>query len=250
EMTIDLEEAIREAYANRPNLEQTQFLLDNDEDIVARAKDGLRMDLTARAQYQRSGLSGKNTAQAIDTDMPPDGMDDLFFPPRSLVNDSWIDSAQQLYGEVFDSWLVALNLSIPLGNKQAKASYHNARLRQEQRREILDSQELDVVIEVRSTARTVHNTVERVLAARVNVRLQRERLAAENKRYENGMTTTFDLFQFQDDLTRAESQVSLALVDYNKALADLEAAKGTLARSRGVLVQDLMAQGRAVVDLP
>jgi outer membrane protein TolC len=182
--------------------------------------------------------------------MPPDGVDDLFFPPRSLLNESWIDSAQQLYGEVFDSWLVSLNLSIPLGNKQAKANYLNARLRQEQRREILDSQELDVVIEVRNTARAVHNTVERVLAARVNVRLQRERLAAENKRYENGMTTTFDLLQFQDDLTRAESQVSLALVDYNKALADLEAAKGTLARSRGVLVQDLMAQGRAVVDLP
>ena len=115
---------------------------------------------------------------------------------------------------------------------------------------MIDAQELDTVIEVRNTARAVHNTVERVLAARVNVRLQRERLAAENKRYDNGMTTTFDLFQFQDDLTRAESQVSLALVDYNKALADLEAAKGTLARSRGVLVQDLMAQGRAVVDLP
>ena len=250
EMTIDLEDAIREAYANRPNLEQTQFLLDNDEDIVARAKDGLRMDLTARAQYQRSGLSGKNTAQSFDTSVPPDGVDDLFIPARSLVNDSWVDSAEQLYEEVFDSWLISLNLSIPLGNKQAKANYLNARLRQEQRREILDSQELDVVIEVRNSARAVHNTVERVLAARVNVRLQRERLAAENKRYENGMTTTFDLFQFQDDLTRAESQVSLALVDYNKALADLEAAKGTLARSRGVLVQDLMAQGRAVVDLP
>ena len=248
DLTIDLDAAIQDAYHNRPDLEQTQFLLDNDEDIVARAKDGLRMDLTARGQYQRSGLSGKNTGQLIDTDN--DGIPDLNIPARSLSNDSWTDSAQQLYDEVFDSWLVSLNLSIPLGNKQAKANYLNARLRQEQRREILDSQELDAVIEVRSAARTVHNTVERVQAARVNVRLQRERLAAENKRYDNGMTTTFDLFQFQDDLTRAESQVSLALVDYNKALADLEAAKGTLARSRGVHVQDLMAQGQTLVDLP
>jgi len=145
---------------------------------------------------------------------------------------------------------VSLNLAIPLGNKQAKARFLNARLRQEQRREFLDAQELDTVISVRNSARAVHNTVERVQAARVNVRLQRERLSAENKRYENGMTTTFNLFQFQDDLTQAESMVSLALVDYNKALSDLETAKGTLARSRGVIVQDLMAQGRAVVDLP
>ncbi|TDI34468.1 MAG: TolC family protein [Acidobacteria bacterium] len=248
EMTIDLEAAIQEAYANRPDLEQTQFLLENDEDIVARARNGLRMDLTARAQYQRSGLTGKNTAQALDTD--GDGIPDLFIPARSLLNDSFSDAASQIYDEIFDSWLVSLNLAIPLGNKQAKARFLNARLRQEQRREFLDAQELDTVISVRNSARAVHNTVERVQAARVNVRLQRERLSAENKRYENGMTTTFNLFQFQDDLTQAESMVSLALVDYNKALSDLETAKGTLARSRGVIVQDLMAQGRAVVDLP
>lgn len=248
EMTIDLEAAIQEAYANRPDLEQTQFLLENDEDIVARARNGLRMDLTARAQYQRSGLTGKNTAQALDTD--GDGIPDLFIPARALLNDSFSDAASQIYDEIFDSWLVSLNLAIPLGNKQAKARFLNARLRQEQRREFLDAQELDTVISVRNSARAVHNTVERVQAARVNVRLQRERLSAENKRYENGMTTTFNLFQFQDDLTQAESMVSLALVDYNKALSDLETAKGTLARSRGVIVQDLMAQGRAVVDLP
>ena len=248
EMTIDLEAAIQEAYANRPDLEQTQFLLENDEDIVARARNGLRMDLTARAQYQRSGLTGKNTAQALDTS--GNGIPDLFIPARSLLNDSFSDAASQIYDEIFDSWLVSLNLAIPLGNKQAKARFLNARLRQEQRREFLDAQELDTVISVRNSARAVHNTVERVQAARVNVRLQRERLSAENKRYENGMTTTFNLFQFQDDLTQAESMVSLALVDYNKALSDLETAKGTLARSRGVIVQDLMAQGRAVVDLP
>lgn len=237
DMTIDLDAAIQEAYAHRPDLEQTEYLLENDEDIVASARDAMRMDLTARALYKRSGLSGKNTAQGT-------------IPARSTLDDNFVDSAQQIYDETFDSWLVSLNLAIPLGNKQAKANYLTARLRQEQRREVLDSQELDAVIEVRNAVRGVINTIERVEAARVNVRLQRERLAAENKRYDNGMTTTFDLFQFQDDLTRAESQVSLALVDYNKALADLEAAKGTLARNRGVHVQDLMAQGRAVVDLP
>jgi len=53
------------------------------------------------------------------------------------------------------------------------------------------------------------------------------------------MTTTFNLFQFQDDLTQSESQESLALVDYNKALIDLEAVKGTLPEARGVHVADI-----------
>ena len=143
-----------------------------------------------------------------------------------------------------------MNWAIPLGNKRAKADFLTARLRQEQRKQLLDSQELDAVIQVRNSARSVLNTVERVKASRTNVRLQRERLAAENKRYDNGMTTTFNLLQFQDDLTKAESQEHLALVDYNKALADLEASKGTLARNRGVLWQDIMAEGRTVVEMP
>ena len=101
--------------------------------------------------------------------------------------------------------------------------------------------------------RAVENTVERVKAARVNVRLQQERLRAENKRYENGMTTTFNLFQFQDDLTQSESQVSLALVDYNKALIDLEAAKGTLPESRGVhvaTIRDKALNGNGATGTP
>ena len=112
-----------------------------------------------------------------------------------------------------------------------------------QRKEIFDSEDLGAVIEVRNRARAVDNAVERVKAAEVTVRLQRERLSAENKRYENGMTTTFDLLQFQDDLTQAESQVIAALVDYNKARADLEAAQGTLPQARGVHHVDLMYSG-------
>jgi outer membrane protein len=245
ELTIDLEGAIREAYANRPDLEQTEYLLQNDEDIVLRARDAMRQDLTARASYQRSGLTGKNTFNLGD---PNDPTDDI--PARSLLNESWIDSAKQVYQDVFDSWEVSLNWAIPLGNKKAKADFLTARLRQEQRKQLLDSQELDAVIAVRNSARNVLNTVERVKASRVNVRLQRERLAAENKRYDNGMTTTFELFQFQDDLTRAESQVNLAMVDYNKAIADLEASKGTIAQSRGVYWEDILEEGSTEVDLP
>lgn len=248
EMTIDLEGAIREAYENRPDLEQTEYLLENDEDIVLRARDAMRHDLTARAQYKRSGLTGKNVfIPGNPGPVPPPSPD---IPARSVVDGSWIDSAEQIYDEVYDSWEISLNWAIPLGNKKAKSDFLTARLRQEQRKQLLDSQELDAVIAVRNSARNVLNTVERVKASRVNVRLQRERLEAENKRYDNGMTTTFELFQFQDDLTRAESQVNLAMVDYNKAIADLEASKGTLTRTRGVYWEDIMAAGRVEVELP
>ncbi|MFQ5670571.1 MAG: TolC family protein [Acidobacteriota bacterium] len=236
-LTIDVEAAIQEAFENRPDLEQTGYEIDNDVDRVKQMRSGLRWDLVGRAQYGRVGLTGKQF-DISQFPAPLSGQTDLF------------DGLGDLLDESFDNWLVSLNLVIPLGNKQAKANYLNARLTQEQRAEQLDSQRLGAVIEVRNAARAVRNTIERVKAARANVRLQKARLNAENKRYENGMTTTFDLFQFQDDLTQAESTVLLALVDYNKALADLEAAKGTLVQSRGVEVTDLLAQGAEEPELP
>ncbi len=237
-MRIDLPAALEEAYANRPDLEQTQKLIANDEDLVARARDQMRWDLVGSASYGRAGQVGRREGGFVGP---------IFFPSR---NDDVYAAFEEIYDEDFRNWGLSLNLVVPLGNKQAKAGYLNARLVQQQRQEIFDSQELDAVIQVRNAARQVENTVERVKAARVNVRLQRERLAAENKRYENGMTTTFDLFQFQDDLPRAESQVILALVDFNKSLADLEAAKGTLATARGVVVAELVERGVELPELP
>jgi outer membrane protein TolC len=234
-MRIDLPAAIEEAFANRPDLEQTQKLIANDEDLVAQARDRMRWDLVGTARYGRAGQVGRRLS-------PDAGL--------SVADDGVFDAFQETYDENFRHWNLSLNLVVPLGNKQAKAGYLNSRLVQQQRQEIFDSLELDAVIAVRNAARQVDNTVERVKAGRVNVRLQRERLAAENKRYENGMTTTFDLFQFQDDLTRAESQVILALVDHNKALADLGAAKGTLAASRGVQVAELVERGVKLPELP
>ncbi|MFQ5720072.1 MAG: TolC family protein [Acidobacteriota bacterium] len=234
-MKVDVDAAIKISYENRPDLEQTRFLIANDEDLVAQAKDQTRWDLALRAQYKRAGIAGDNAALTFgDPNMP-------FL--LAAVDDNQFDALRQIYQENFDSWQLSLNLQIPIGNKVARSNYLEARLRQVQRRQVFESQDLAAVIEVRNRARAVDNAVERVKAARVNVGLQRERLEAENKRYENGMTTTFDLFLFQDDLTRAESQVIAALVDYNKALADLEAAKGTLTSARGVHYTDLMYVG-------
>ena len=230
-LTFDVKAAVEEADRSRPDLEQTRIEIENDADRVARARDLTQWDLVGSARYERTGLAGRSEAFLLD---PND--------PLSLVparDEDLTDAFSEIVDENFDTWQLSINLIIPLGNRQAEANYATTRLRQDQRQQVLEAQLREAAVLVRNRVRAVENTVERVKAARVNVRLQQERLRAENKRYENGMTTTFNLFQFQDDLTQSESQVSLALVDYNKALIELEAAKGTLPEARGVHVADI-----------
>ena len=243
--TFDVRAEVEEANQSRPDLEQTRIEIENDADRVTRARDLMRWDLVGSARYERTGLAGDRGAVLLDPNDPLS-----LLPP---LDEDLTDAFNEVVDENFDTWQLSVNLIIPLGNKQAEANYMSARLRQDQRQQVLEAQLREAAVLVRNRVRTVENTVERVKAARVNVRLQQERLRAENKRYENGMTTTFNLFQFQDDLTQSESQVSLALVDYNKALIDLEAAKGTLPESRGVhvaTIRDKALDGNGATGTP
>jgi outer membrane protein TolC len=243
-LVVDLQESIQEAMERRPDLLQLRLQMENDEDSVKYARNQLRYDLGLRAQYGKTSLGGSFFSLASNPTPPPD------FIRVAEGETSISDALGDLFTEDYDNWLIGLNFIIPFNNKAAKADYLNARLAQDQRAGAYDSLVLDSAIEIRNRVRAVENAIQRVKAGRVNVRLQRERLEAENKRYENGMTTTWDLFRFQDELALAASQVILALVDYNKALVDLDAAKGTLAEERGVEEADLLAAEPANPSLP
>ena len=70
--------------------------------------------------------------------------------------------------------------------------------------------------------------------SKVNTVLQQKKLEAEQKKFENGMSTSFEVLTFQRDLANAELAEVRALLDYVKSLAALEKAKGTLLEARGL----------------
>ena len=74
--------------------------------------------------------------------------------------------------------------------------------------------------------------IKRVEAADKNVDLQREKLDAEQKKFDNGMSTSFEVLTFQKDLADAELRMINAALDYTKSLTALERSKGTLLEAR------------------
>jgi outer membrane protein TolC len=79
----------------------------------------------------------------------------------------------------------------------------------------------------------VESGYERVVAARKNVELQNKKLEAEQKKFDNGMSTSFEVFTFQTDLRNAQTVVDPRDARLQQGLADLERAKGTLLESKG-----------------
>jgi hypothetical protein len=126
---------------------------------------------------------------------------------------------------------------VPIGNRQAQAEYYRSEADLLQAQSLMAQAEQAARLDVRQTVRQVETTLQRVKAGRVNVRLQAEKLRAEQKKFENGMSTSFQVLTFQDDLFSAKTRENLATADYNKALVDLARAKGTLLVEKGILVQ-------------
>jgi outer membrane protein TolC len=127
-------------------------------------------------------------------------------------------------------------VEIPLGNKAAKAQHAATTLQQQQADAQLQNLLLAADIDVRTKVRDVNTNIKRVEAARKNRELQEKNREAEQKKFDNGMSTSFTVLQIQEDLANAESQMNLAIIDYNKSLVSLERAKGTLIEARQIQV--------------
>ena len=63
---------------------------------------------------------------------------------------------------------------------------------------------------------------------------QQKKVEAEQKRLQYGMTTTYDVLNFQNDLTLAKVSLTQSIIDYNKSLTALDEATGKLLEKQGI----------------
>ncbi len=222
EVTLDMEIEVRTAESHRPDLEQARLNVQSRETEASYRVNQKRWGLDFSAGYSSKGAD----------------LDDLA-------------GRQGTYRDAFDimrdndlpNWNLALTLSVPIGNREAIASYIEADHALNQARYELQRVTQLTRVEVRDAVRTVRTNIKRVHATQVNSRLQREKMEAEQKKFENGMSTSFQVLTFQNDLTEAESRQNLAIVDLNKSLVELERVKGTLLQARRMLLPDNSADG-------
>ena len=97
--------------------------------------------------------------------------------------------------------------------------------------------EEDVVAEVRAAVRDVRTNAQRVQATRAASRLAQKQLDAEGKKLRVGLSTVFNVLDFQEDLAVERSNEINALTEYMKALVRLEAVKGTLLDAYNIVIQ-------------
>ncbi len=233
ERGVNLDEAVTTALENRPDLAAARMRIKNSDVDLSFRRNQLRYSLNATATYTLAGLAG-DTGEIDIRD--PNGVLLATFPPTNGpgIGDAW-DSIPK---RDFPTYEVAVTLGIPIGNRSAEAEYSKARLTREQRSIEYESAEQTAIVDVGNRVRQVLTDRKRIQAAEKNSFLQQKKVEAEQKKFENGMSTSFQVLEFQKDLAEARSAENAAKKDYRISLARLDQATGTLDRARNIEIRD------------
>jgi outer membrane protein TolC len=149
------------------------------------------------------------------------------------------------YGHVLDQlprgrnpeYTYGVRLSIPLGNRAARMRHKTAKAEQAQSLMEYKRLEQQIMVQIDDAVKLIRSSFERVEATRAARAFAQEALAAEQKKLENGKSTSFFVLQFQRDLTVRRSEEIRALADYNNALAQLAWREGTTLERHKVQVK-------------
>jgi outer membrane protein TolC len=135
-------------------------------------------------------------------------------------------------------WDVGVVLTVPLGNRQARANYHMAKLDADQALLSLKSLEQDIVVAVDDAVGHVETNLKSVEAARAATRLAQESLDAEKKKLLAGTSTTFLVLQAQSQLETTRAAQIRAEADYHESLVALDVAEGTILEKNNIVLDE------------
>ena len=208
----NVDEAVRRALANRSDIAQARKQIENSDTNIELARNETLPDLRAQATYLTNGQGGSRLLREGGF-------------PGTIVgfqNTSYGSVLGQVLGADYPTWTVGLSLSYPLGHSASEANLARARIERDQAAAQVRSMELSVVREVRDAALRLEQNRQRIETARLGRELAEQRLDAEQKRFEVGMSTSFLVIQAQRDLSIARDNELRSYLDYQLAAVTFE----------------------------
>jgi outer membrane protein len=254
------EDAVKEAFAKRPDL-QVQAINVTNAGIDAKANlQALRPTASLFAQYSSTGLAGNApiTTGAVTTAGAPivgaDGTPitvldatgtpvEVFTPNTAGVTNGTtkqgFGTAQsQIFHNDFPSYIVGLNLTLPIRNRAAQASYQRSTLNQRAIEAQLQQLKNAAVLDVRNAFIALTQDRAQVQSASKARELQQQTFDAEQKRYQLGASTVYNVILTQRDLISAQGNELRALANLVEAKANYERAVGRTLDVNRVTIAD------------
>jgi outer membrane protein len=227
-ITVNQEAAVAQALQLRPELHQVQLTTATRQVQYTFARNQVLPQLDLKLNYNAAGLAGRT--QEFD---PVTGV-----PTGRFNTTGYSNALSQVFGNDFPSWTFGFNVGLPLTNIGARAEAKRAELDVALSKTNEEQTRQNIAIEVRKTARDIDTTAREIGASRTAREAAEQNLEAERRRYENGMTTNFNVLQIQSQLSDARAREIQSLVAYNKSVAAYHRAVGDLLEVANIKIEE------------
>lgn len=186
-------------------------------------KNQLRPQLDLNLQVGLNGLSGEQQAHL----------------PADRYSGSWADSLTSAADADGYQWGIGLNFSLPLGNRLAKSQHRQVQLQGKQikyqRRDLEEGLKTDLQQQLINLQRAC----EQVQIADRFEKLAELSLQQEQRRLEEGLSDTFRIIFFQDNMINARIGRINALVQYYSSVARLNFSSGIILERHNIQIENL-----------
>jgi outer membrane protein TolC len=216
-----LETALATALEERPDLERQRLEI---------ASHNIRLAFFQNQQLPRLDLEASLGVNGLAGEIENPGTPGA----RSNRGAYWHSLDQAASGDGY-AWSAGVRFDYPLGNRAAAARYRRAGHEKRQALYSLKSLENTVETEVRNALTAVERGFERVQVAEHFQQLADITLSQEMERLREGLTDTFRVLDFQDNIIEARVRKANALVDFNQGLSSLFRAMGTNLQRRNIV---------------
>jgi HAE1 family hydrophobic/amphiphilic exporter-1 len=210
---LDVEAAVTRALSERTDLRQLRDTVSTANAAERLAGNQKLPDVRANASYQASGLGGTEVLRT-------GGFPGTIVGPGAITPFGSV--LDQLFRSNYPTWSFGVSVSYPIGGSVAEANHARARLEVSQAEQRVKSAEARAIQQVRDAAWKVDMNAKRLDTTQAARDLAEQRLNAEQKRYEVGMSTSFLVIQAQRDLAQAKQNELSAILSYDLSLVDFE----------------------------
>lgn len=210
----DFQAAVLEALNERPDLRQQRLEIQRSHFEILRTENNLLPDVRAFADYSLNGLGGR---------LDGDGPNNAFDP---IVHNR------------FQNWTVGVVATMQLGFRNEHSEVQRAKFQLMQRAMALDENETRISFELTQIIRTVIETHRTIEINKGQKNAAAEVVKLREQAYLAGKETINFLLESQRDLADALRQEHNSIANYNIALANFEAIKGTILAHNNVKIMD------------
>jgi outer membrane protein TolC len=235
EEDMSVEDLVREAYTNNPQIEQAVLNMKNNQITIKAEKNGLLPTVDAYGFYGASALAGAQNSNAIDFNTGKT------LAPGTYPSIGYGTGFSDLFNSSNPDKGVGVNITIPLRNRTAQADQARSQMELRQSQMRLQQLYTQIRIQVINGQYALTNDRAQVAAAQASRNYAAQSLDAEQKKYKLGASTSANVLQQGRNLATSENTLISATAAYAKDRAALLQLLASTLDRYGISITDAAA---------